>query len=467
MLDFAAIRSATSRSLWLMLLVIVAAFGSANGFSQYGASQIDVLASAIATNAAPSIQELSAARSELRHLQSLLTDYAAAGPERSQWRVEIENAQKSYSSHIVRYLDLPVFPGERDRWNGVSEELDRLDSTVARILALIDMDQPLLARTTVSTDLHTNVDAAIVALQESIDFNAEQTSRAAIEIEQLRSRMGKIAFALNGLCAFLTAAGGWLLWRTLNRSSAVAQAHASELERRNQELEMFAARIAHDIVSPLAAASVALDVAETHANDDPKVRAIVGSGRRSVARVRCIVDALLDFARSGARPSSDARAELDEVLRDVLEGLRTTAESAGVEIRVKGDVRRIVRCSTGALTSVMSNLIGNAIKYMGGAQVRRVEVRVTDRPGKVRVEIADTGPGLSPALEHPTLFEPYVRAPGSGLPGLGLGLATVRRVVNAHGGEVGVESVPGNGSTFWFELQRWSIPAAPVQLAAH
>jgi len=70
----------------------------------------------------------------------------------------------------------------------------------------------------------------------------------------------------------------------------------------------------------------------------------------------------------------------------------------------------------------------------------------------VRVEVEDTGPGLPPGIEH-SIFEPYVRAPGVTQPGLGLGLATVKRFADSHGGAVGVLRAEA-GTVFWFELPR-------------
>ena len=467
--DPARSSSAANRSLWIVLAAVIVVFPSATAVSQYSSSRIELLASTIALNAAPSVQELSAARTDLRHLEALLAAYTAESDANPENRRAIDAMRSNYAEHIVRYLNLPILPGERDRWTEVSRGLDHLNDTVTRILTLVDTGHHELARATVATQLNKDVDVASDGLQASIDFDAQDTSRLAVEIERLRLRMGRIAFGLDVLCACLTVLGGLLLRRTLNRSTALVQAHASELERRNHELEMFSSRVAHDIVSPLAAASTALDFAEARGKDDAKVRAMLAAGKRRVVRVRRIVDALLDFARSGARPPADARAELDEVVGDVLEGLQDAAESAGVQISLHGDVHRSVRCTHGALTSVVSNLVGNAIKYMGGSTTRRIEIRIHDREAGVRVEVADSGPGLPLGLEHQSLFEPYVRDPSSGLPGLGLGLATVRRIVRAHGGEVGVESVPGRGTTFWFELLRCSAPAvhASAPLVAH
>jgi signal transduction histidine kinase len=103
------------------------------------------------------------------------------------------------------------------------------------------------------------------------------------------------------------------------------------------------------------------------------------------------------------------------------------------------------------LLSLVANLADNAIKYARGGG--RVVIRAAAHSAKVRVEVEDDGPGLPPNLAE-RVFEPFVRGAGREIPGLGLGLATVKRLAEAHGGRVGVRSEPGRGSTFWFELPR-------------
>jgi signal transduction histidine kinase len=85
-------------------------------------------------------------------------------------------------------------------------------------------------------------------------------------------------------------------------------------------------------------------------------------------------------------------------------------------------------------------------------------LRVADAEDRCRVSVEDTGPGIPPNKKS-ILFEPYVRG-SANEPGIGLGLATVKRLAEAHGGRVGVESALGSGSTFWFEL-----PKAPPEEA--
>jgi signal transduction histidine kinase len=113
----------------------------------------------------------------------------------------------------------------------------------------------------------------------------------------------------------------------------------------------------------------------------------------------------------------------------------------------------MVLCSPGILVSVLANLLRNAVKYIGEGADKRVTVRVLPNGESVRVEVEDNGPGLPAGLEE-QVFEPYFRAPNNVKPGLGLGLATVKRFVLAHHGRVGVGRSPAHGCIFWFELPR-------------
>jgi signal transduction histidine kinase len=229
---------------------------------------------------------------------------------------------------------------------------------------------------------------------------------------------------------------------------------ADLLEQRCVELEHFADRVAHDIMSPLAGVSVALAVAQKTSGSDPAAKRIIDRGTQTLLRIRRMVDGLLDFARSGARPAAQLDTDVRAVLDDVIEGVRGDAEERNIELRIDPFPPCSVKCSPGVLTSIVSNLVRNAIKYMGSAEIRRIVVRLADAGDSWRVFVEDTGPGI-PTEKKSILFEPYVRA-DSNQPGIGLGLATVKRLAEAHGGRVGVDSSPQGGSTFWFELPKGS-----------
>jgi signal transduction histidine kinase len=216
---------------------------------------------------------------------------------------------------------------------------------------------------------------------------------------------------------------------------------------------MFSSRVAHDLMSPLTSVALSLELGKGEATDEHMAR-YINRALASTRRMRSIVDGLLDFARSGGQPPPGTRCDVAPVVNAVAEQSRGAADLAGIELTSEPVIDGEVACSAGILTVVLTNLVDNAVKFMGEGQPRRIAMRVVPRGGEqVRFEVADTGPGLPPGFEQ-YAFEPYVRA-SSRVPGLGLGLATVKRLVLAYGGRVGVARCPtSNGSIFWFELPR-------------
>jgi signal transduction histidine kinase len=143
---------------------------------------------------------------------------------------------------------------------------------------------------------------------------------------------------------------------------------------------------------------------------------------------------------------------MKEVVQSVVTGVEALAAEKHLALKVslppdlppaRGDERR--------LTQVLLNLVGNAIKFTEAGEVR-VEVITPD--GAFRVSVADTGPGIAEA-DQPKVFEEFQQVAGSGArkkEGTGLGLAIAKRIIEMHGGRIGVESSVGVGSTFWFSL---------------
>ena len=200
----------------------------------------------------------------------------------------------------------------------------------------------------------------------------------------------------------------------------------------------------HRLSSPCQRMAGTLDAASPH-------KPAVERGVRSLQRADVLVRDLLRFARASVAPQAEGHASLPAVVAGVVDDLEGEASAARVQVDVADLPACEVSCGPGVLSSIVENLVGNAIKYVPpDAKDRRVRIRAFEVAERVRVEVSDTGMGLSEdAQEH--VFEPYVRADSS-RPGLGLGLATVERLVQAHRGRVGVRSRVGSGSVFWFEL---------------
>jgi signal transduction histidine kinase len=253
---------------------------------------------------------------------------------------------------------------------------------------------------------------------------------------------------------------------TLARSSNRASKEAIELRyrlaslsrlaaRRADELEQFAGRVAHDILGPLTSANMALEYASARI-DDPDMTHMLARGRRGIGRVSTIVDGLLRFARAGARPEPGVCTAVRPALEAIVAELEPVAVQAETLLVLEPPQPCVVACNADVLTSLVENLVRNAIKCMGARPEKRVVVRVHegDAPDRfVHFDVEDTGPGIEPSRLD-CLFDPHVRGHDAGQPGIGLGLATVRRISEAHGGRVGVRSTLGVGTTFWFELPR-------------
>jgi signal transduction histidine kinase len=170
--------------------------------------------------------------------------------------------------------------------------------------------------------------------------------------------------------------------------------------------------------------------------------------------VQRLVDDLLEFARAAAMEPRGASADLREVVDELVGELGDVAREHRVELRVEEVGHERVACSAGVLGSIVGNLVRNAITHMGASETRVVRVRSlpVDRRHPVRIEVGDTGPGIPKKLGE-RVFDPFVRGDDAGA-GTGLGLATVKRFVHAHGGDLGFWGEAGGGTTFWLELPR-------------
>src|SRR5690606_885209 len=138
------------------------------------------------------------------------------------------------------------------------------------------------------------------------------------------------------------------------------------------------------------------------------------------------------------------------VLNKVLGQFRQPLASAGITLAVDGTLPQVVAWPV-QLETIFANLIGNAIKYIGATTQPAIHITVALKGAFARFEVRDNGIGMSDA-EQARLFRSFSRDGKSEAEGTGLGLAIARRTVERLGGNLGVSSVPGQGSRFWFTL---------------
>ncbi len=283
--------------------------------------------------------------------------------------------------------------------------------------------------------------------------------------------------------AVLLAAGlGVLLMRTMHRLYSAAEerlalftreerarakaeaarrdlaATVERLERVNADLDDFAGRIAHDLrnlLTPIALVPTRLRRSD---GKDTNER-IAAALERSLTRARAVLEGLLAFSRS--KPDDTSRgASVREVVVQVADELAGAAAEARADVSVHVEDTRVA-CAPELLQVVVLNLLGNALKYIVGSPERRVSIRASrTTDGFVDLRVEDTGPGI-PEAAMSRIFEPFYRVPGVRVPGTGIGLATVRRIVSAHEGRIECSSELGRGTSF-----RVWLPAAEVKTAA-
>jgi signal transduction histidine kinase len=449
------------RSSIIAALVLVLLFFGATVVTQRQAERIDVLAQTLETHAIPSIDTLTATTRHLHRFMLVVRSSLAAVAQRQPYEPgDLDEATRRLDASLAAFLATPPYPDElalRAELTSAVEELTRTSRALILGLrpgAATRADQVLVSEISPRAE---RVDERLARL---ILFNTAEATETGRAIQRARVRATQLSLLLHGLAAFVAAAVLWALVRELRDHAALVEARArleSErkqiAERRAAELDRFAARVAHDLKNPINTVALSVTLARERADDPSAVRSSLERASKGVMRTRQIIDGLLDFARSAGE--SRGEAALAPVVRSVVAETAAQAERAGVDVEVEpiGAIR--VACAEAPLHSVLANLVGNAIKYVVEAPRRphRVKVRAIDDDARVRVEIEDTGPGIAPELQ-PQIFDPFVRSHDARQPGHGVGLATVRQIVEACGGAVGVRSQRGQGTTFWFELPR-------------
>jgi len=423
----------------------VVCFCGSTLYSQAISRDIDDAAVSISRNAMVSIEDLTDTRGALREVDVAMVRYDASHSERD--RIGVATARAHVEEAFERYLGEPdTFQGEQALWGDMHRALSLVDQAVDTALSEVGAGRPIGRHVTAA------IESAANAIRKAIDFNADQARRLAERIERDHQRSRRVALLLDLLSTLLTAIGAYLAVRALAHHQRVVDERNELLARRAEELEQFAGRVAHDVLGPLSATRLAVGHVQGQLQD-PALNRMLDRGQRGVDRVATIVDGLLRFARAGARPDPGVVSSVAPVVQAVATELEPVAQSAGVTITVAELPPCAIYGHAGVLSSVIENLARNAIKYMGERGERRVELRVVPSGSMVRVEVEDTGPGIPPAL-YDKIFDPHVRGRTDGKPGIGLGLATVKRIAEAHGGRAGFRSQLDVGSTFWVELPR-------------
>lgn len=232
------------------------------------------------------------------------------------------------------------------------------------------------------------------------------------------------------------------LTRALDEARAATEAKA-----------LFVASASHELRTPLHGVLGLLHVLQ-ETELSPEQRELVGTAASCGTALLALIGDVLDFSKLEADRLELEVTEFDPraVVEEAVESLAAAAHAKGLDLvsdvhalpgRAEGD--------PGRLRQVITNLVGNAVKFTPSGEV---VVRCRHADGRLHCEVRDTGIGVDLAVQ-PALFQPFAQADGSTtrrFGGTGLGLALSKRLVERMGGEVGLESEPGRGSLFWFEV---------------
>ncbi len=223
-----------------------------------------------------------------------------------------------------------------------------------------------------------------------------------------------------------------------------------QLEESNERLEQFAYAASHDLQEPLRMVSSYLQMIDRRYGDelDEDGREFIEFAVDGADRMRDMIEGLLEYSRVQTQGDSFESIDLDAALSDACDDLQLQIEETNAEIT--SDSLPTVTGDAAQLRQVFQNLLDNVIEYSD--ERPRVDVTAERDERYWRISVSDQGIGIDPD-DADRIFEVFQRLHNQDeYPGTGIGLALCRRIVERHGGEIWVESEPGEGATFTFTL---------------
>lgn len=228
----------------------------------------------------------------------------------------------------------------------------------------------------------------------------------------------------------------------------------AELGKSNAQLAQFAGQVSHDLRNPLMAVSGFLELATESPEmvNAPEAAKALARAESAADRMARMITDLLHFARVGGAQPRSVPVVFDDLVGSVLEDLHAAVTESSATVVVDAPVT--ITGDETLLGAVVQNLIANALKFSAASGVVPcIEIHAHEVSAGWRVSVDDNGPGI-PAAERERVFALMERAVGDDVAGLGIGLSTCRRIVQAHGGSIGIEDSALGGASVWMVLPR-------------
>ncbi len=263
---------------------------------------------------------------------------------------------------------------------------------------------------------------------------------------------------------------GWLLLAEDRREAMEQELQQAYrlAERASQAKSQFLAQVSHELRTPMAAILGALDLLSME-RLKPDQAALLDVSRRSAEHLVSLLNELLDLSKveAGRLTLNSGLMNLSALLAEVQSLYEAAAQEKGLRFRfaLAADLPQHIHSDRQRLRQILTNLLGNALKFTSEGLVELHAECATDAAGnpRLRIMVRDTGPGI-PLDQQASVFEPFVQTEQGSTRsrgGTGLGLTISRELARALGGEITVESAPGLGSRFTLDLPLEAVAAAP------
>ncbi|WP_342646065.1 ATP-binding protein [Mucilaginibacter sp. CSA2-8R] len=225
-----------------------------------------------------------------------------------------------------------------------------------------------------------------------------------------------------------------------------------EIKRLQQQKDDFISIASHELKTPITSLKASLQLMDKMKDDPSKTMMpkLILQSRKSIQRVSTLIEDLLNVSR--LQQTQITLNKTNFILSQLLSACANPIAILGKQkVNITGDVELEICADEHRIDQVVTNLVNNAVKYAPDSECITLHIEQCD--SMVKVSVIDKGPGIPPD-KIPHLFNRYYRVESSSyhISGLGLGLYISAEIIKQHGGEIGADSKPGQGSTFWFTL---------------
>lgn len=260
-------------------------------------------------------------------------------------------------------------------------------------------------------------------------------------------------FVLFSAALYILAAYTYRTELALEKSNQKLTEQATELQRSNQDLEQFAYIISHDLKTPVANIhSLLTNYLNRYSPPGAEGRAFTEHAQQSAARLSTLIDDLLSYCKVGRNLPPVQPTDVHQLLQTIRLEMNEKLAAKNASIEVQPNLPTLHQVHTTMVYHVFQNLISNGIKF-NNRERPVVQIGCTEAGGRYIFSVKDNGIGI-PRQHFEKLFDMFKRLHTTEYEGTGMGLAICKKIVQHYGGQIWIESTPGEGTTFFFDLEK-------------